>query len=320
MSILRNDRTKLLVLALACIAVMIVFMVIDSKGNWEYILPRRGTRLLAITLTAILIASSTVVFQTITQNRILTPSITGLDSLYLLIHTTIVFLLGSSHWIVRNANANFIVGVGMMSLFSVFVYRVFFRQTRDNIYFLLLIGIILGTLFQSLSTFMQVMIDPNEFLVVQDRMFASFTRVKTQLLVIACAASVLVAVYCVRDFKFLDVLAMGRAHAINLGVDHDRVVRRLLTAIFIAIAISTALVGPITFLGLLVANIAYEIISTYRRNVLIVAAVLISILALVGGQILVEHVFTFSTTLSVIINLIGGGYFLYLLLKERTTW
>jgi len=126
---------------------------------------------------------------------------------------------------------------------------------------------------------------------------------------------VLVTAYFMLYTKYLDVIAMGRDHAVNLGVDYDRVVKRLLIVVAVLISIATALVGPITFLGLLVANVAYQLMRTYRHTLLIPAAVLISIVALVGGQLLVERVFTFSTTLSVIINLVGGVYFIYLLLK-----
>jgi len=85
-------------------------------------------------------------------------------------------------------------------------------------------------------------------------------------------------------------------------------------------SISTALAGPVTFLGLLVANLSYEYLKTYRHRELILGAILISIIALVGGQWIVERVFAFSTTLSVIINFIGGIYFIYLLLKENRSW
>ncbi|WP_276676016.1 iron chelate uptake ABC transporter family permease subunit, partial [Caldibacillus debilis] len=81
-----------------------------------------------------------------------------------------------------------------------------------------------------------------------------------------------------------------------------------------------ALAGPVTFLGLLVANLSYEYLKTYRHRELILGAILISIIALVGGQWIVERVFSFSTTLSVIINFIGGIYFIYLLLKENRSW
>ena len=71
-----------------------------------------------------------------------------------------------------------------------------------------------------------------------------------------------------------------------------------------------------TFLGLIVSNLSYQFFATYKHSVLIAGASLISIIALVGGQFLVQHVFHLSTTISVIINFVGGLYFIYLILKE----
>jgi len=167
---------------------------------------------------------------------------------------------------------------------------------------------------------MQVLIDPNEFMVVQDRMFASFNNVKTDLLLIATIAVILVSLYSVKLIRYLDVLSLGKDQAVNLGVDYDYVVKRLLVVIAILVSISTALVGPITFLGLLVANVAYQFLNTYRHSYLIIGSVFISIIALLGGQLIVERVFTFDTTLSVIVNFVGGVYFIYLLLKESKSW
>ncbi|GEN32931.1 hypothetical protein ADA01nite_03910 [Aneurinibacillus danicus] len=129
-----------------------------------------------------------------------------------------------------------------------------------------------------------------------------------------------ITLYFLRFAKYLDVLSLGREQAINLGIDYDHVVKRLLIIIAILISIATALVGPITFLGLLVANVAYEFLKTYKHKYLIVGSIFISIIALLGGQLIVERVFTFSTTLSVIINFIGGVYFIYLLLRENKSW
>lgn len=167
---------------------------------------------------------------------------------------------------------------------------------------------------------MQMLIDPNEFLIVQDRMFASFNNVQTELLLLSTVGISLSVLYFLRFARYLDVLALGKEHAVNLGVPYDYVVKRLLLIVVVFISISTALVGPITFLGLLVANVAYEFMKTFRHKPLITAAVLISIIALIGGQVLVERVFTFSTTLSVIVNFVGGVYFIYLLLKENKSW
>jgi iron complex transport system permease protein len=275
---------------------------------------------LAIVLTGSVIAFSTLVFQTITNNRILTPSIIGLDSLYMFVQTFVIFVFGSTHMTLMNKNVNFLISVGFMMVFAGLLYKFLFKREGQNIYFLLLIGLIFGTLFSSLSTFLQVMIDPNEFQVVQDRMFASFNNVNTDLLIISFVLVIGVGIYFWKFMKYLDVLSLGRDQAINLGIDYDFVVKRFLIIIAILVSVATALVGPITFLGLLVANVAYQFMKTYQNKFLLVGSVLISIIALVGGLLIVERVFTFSTTLSVIVNFIGGVYFIYLLLKENKSW
>src|SRR5699024_8822095 len=207
-----------------------------------------------------------------------------------------------------NSNINYMLSIGIMVVFALAFYRLLFKGEDNNIYFLLLIGMILGTFFSSFTSFMQVLIDPNEFMVVQDRMFASINNVNTNL------------VYFLRFLKYLDVLSLGRDHAINLGVPYNKVVRQLLIIVAILISIATALIGPITFLGLIVVNIAYQFLNTYKHVYIILGSVFLSVIALLGGQFIVEKVFVFETTISVIINFIGGIYFIYLLLKENKSW
>ncbi|RXI97750.1 iron ABC transporter permease [Anaerobacillus alkaliphilus] len=310
-----NKKTKISLLAVMAIALILLFIFLNIGNNWGYIVPRRGMKILAIVITGAAIAFSTVVFQTITNNRILTPSIIGLDSLYLLLQTFIVFVFGSTSFIVMNKNMNFLLSVSLMIIFAGVFYKILFKKEGRNIYFLLLIGLIVGTFFQSISTFMQVLIDPNEFMIVQDRMFASFNNVNTDIITLAIILLLATTLYFLRFMKYLDVLSLGRDEAVNLGVDYDYVVKRLLVVIAILVSVATALVGPITFLGLLVANVAYEFMKTYQHKYLFLGSILIAIVALVGGQLLVERVFTFSTTISVIIDFVGGVYFIYLLLR-----
>ncbi|WP_157065153.1 iron chelate uptake ABC transporter family permease subunit [Amphibacillus sediminis] len=314
-----SNRFKIWSLLTITLILILLYLFWDIQGNVSYILSRRATRMLAIVITGGVIAVSTVIFQTITNNRILTPSLIGLDSLYQLVQTFIIFFYGSTSLTVINHNLNFILSVTIMVGFALVLFQILFKK-GNNIYLLLLMGLIFGTFFQSLSTFMQVLIDPNEFLSVQNRMFASFNNVQTDLLYLAIILLVAIFIYLFRFLKFLDVLALGKEHAINLGLDHDYLVRRLMIVVAVLIAIATALVGPIMFLGILVVNVAYELFKTYRHTVLLVGTSLISIIALVGGQLIVDRLFNFSTTLSVIINLIGGIYFLYLILKEKNVW
>ncbi|WP_010529308.1 iron chelate uptake ABC transporter family permease subunit [Lentibacillus jeotgali] len=311
----RNSK-RLIFLAVLAIICALLYAFYDIKGGFDYAFPRRVIRIAAMMVTGVAISYATVAFQTITQNRILTPSIMGIDSMYEVVQTLIFFLAGStSIWVVNNY-LNFGAALIAMVLFALLLYRFLFRTNKYPIYLLLLIGIILGTLLGSLVTFLQVLIDPVKYMSLQTFLFASFMDVKAEVLYIAIAILFAAFIYGHRIMDQLNVMSLGRENAINLGINYDRMLMNILILASVLIATSTALVGPITFLGLLVANLSYQYLVTYKHSILILGASLISIIALVGGQFIVEHIFELRTTLSVIINFIGGIYFIYLLLKE----
>lgn len=308
-------RLKLAILAVLALVSVSLFLFYQLGENWDYVLPRRGYKVGAMVVAGSAIAFATIIFQTVTHNRILTPSIMGLDSLYLLVQTLLVYFLGSKNFAMISNEWLFLLSVIVLVTFSMLLFKVLLGKDGRSVFFLLLVGIILGALFQSLSTFMQVLIDPNEFLLVQDKMFASFNNVQVNLLWWATGIIGVTIVAYLPLVRYLDVLSLGRDQAVNLGVSYHKLVMVTLIVVSILTAVSTALIGPITFLGLLVANLGYEILRTYRHSVLLIGTVLVSIIALAFGQMLVERVFTFSTTLSVIINFIGGLYFMYLILR-----
>lgn len=310
-----NNRLKLMIIFIIAVLSVSLYLFYQLGSNWDYALPRRGYKVGAMIVAGSAIAFSTVIFQTVTHNRILTPSIMGLDSLYLLVQTLLIFFLGGKNFTMMGNQWIFFISVGVLVLFSTLLFKSVLGRSGRSVFFLLLIGIVLGALFQSLATFMQVLIDPNEFMIVQDKMFASFNNVQVKLIWWAVAILGVTFIAYFRYIKYLDVLSLGRDQSLNLGISYQRIVLITLVVVAIFTAVSTALIGPITFLGLLVANLAYEIFKTYRHSILLVGTVLISIIALSFGQVLVERVFTFSTTLSVIINFIGGIYFMYLLLR-----
>lgn len=313
-----KSKKKIYFLSILLLVLVAAFILIGlNSRNWEYALSRRIPKIIAIILTGSSIAFSSMVFQTITNNRILTPSVLGLDSLYMFIQTFIVFVLGSSTLARIGGNFNFILSVGLMALFSVVLFKLLFKREGNNIFFLLLLGMVFGTFFQSLSSFMQVLIDPNEFMIVQNKMFASFNNINTNILVLAVLGVLLAIAYTHKHLNSLDVLSLGRENAINLGVEYDKVVKRMLIVISILVSVSTALVGPITFLGLLVVNITREFLNTYKHKYLIIGSILVSSITLVGGQLIAERIMNFSTPISVVINFVGGVYFIYLLLKEN---
>src|SRR5690606_42117233 len=77
-------------------------------------------------------------------------------------------------------------------------------------------------------------------------------------------SAVILGACCIASWLLLpklDVLALGREHAIALGVNHRLMVSVTLLLVILMVALSTALVGPVSFFGLIVANLAYLLID-----------------------------------------------------------
>ena len=292
-------------------------MTLGVKGDWAFVLGFRGTKLAAMMLVAYCVAVSNVLFQTVAGNRILTPSIMGFNALYLLIETTTVFFFDTAGGNLIGSNILFLAETAIMiALAGPLYYWVFSGATR-SLYLVMLVGIVFGVFFRSLSNLMQRMLDPDLFAVLQDRFFASFNTVNAEILVLSAVIVAAVTLYGLRYLHVFDVLALGVDFAVILGVNHRRVVRRILFMVTMLVSVSTALVGPITFFGLLVANLAYMVAGSAKHRVVLPLAVVLAILCIVGGQTVLERVFAFDTALSVIIEFLGGLAFIVLLVRSN---
>ena len=157
--------------------------------------------------------------------------------------------------------------------------------------------------------------DPNEYDTLLTSLVASFSNINSEIIIFSVIILALIGVIFRKELALLDVITLGKEQAINLGVDYDRCIRRLLLAVTLCIAVATAMVGPISFLGLIIANISRQLLKTYRHTQLIAGAALMGVIALIGGQFIVERVFVYSIPISVFITVAGGIYFLYLILK-----
>ncbi|UWX96454.1 iron chelate uptake ABC transporter family permease subunit [Arthrobacter zhaoxinii] len=307
----------IITLGIAAAALIAVFMTIELRGNLGYALPRRAVKVGSMILVAYAVGVSTVLFQTVTANRILTPSIMGFDALYVLIQTVLVFTLGGGALLSLGAPVRFCLEVLLMVGFSFLLYRWLFTGGGKSLHLMLLVGIVFGTMFRGFSSLLQVLIDPSEFIILQDLFFASFNNVDAALLGYSAAAVALVSALAWRMRHSFDVLALGRDTAVNLGVDHKRAVTLTLIICSVLVAVSTALVGPVTFFGLLVASLAYQLCANFRHAAVLPIAVLLGIIALVGGQLVLERIFDFDTALSIVIEFVGGIVFLVLLLRGK---
>jgi len=197
------------------------------------------------------------------------------------------------------------------------LFRLLFSDGRNSLHLLLLTGVVFGVLCRSLAGMLQRILDPNSFAVLQSLLFAQFNAVDTSLLPLAGGVIVVASAIAHRLAPTLDVLSLGRENAINLGVDYRRMVALLMALVAVLVSVSTALVGPVLFFGLLVANLAYHLVGTDRHRFTLPAAVLVSVICLAGGQMVLERLLDLGATLSVVIEFVGGLVFILLLLRRE---
>lgn len=300
---------------LAIIAI-VLYLFTDLPNRWEYAVDLRTRTIIGMTIAAAAVGVSTVLFQTITANRILTPGIMGFDAVFMAIQVLVAFAIGPALLVSAPPLASWTVELVLMAGSIVLLYWWLFLRRRLDLHVIVLAGLVLGVLFRSVTSFLQRLLDPDTFAIVQNLLFASFTSIDRELLV---PTGILVAVAIASLWpirRALDVLSLGETTAISLGVEHRRIVMHVIVVIAALVAASTALVGPVTFFGLIVANLAYGAVG-HRHLRSIPAAIAIGVIALVGGQLILDRVLGFSTELPVVIEFVGGLFFIILVLTGR---
>ncbi len=282
------------------------------------ILSRKTIQVLAMVISAVLISSTALVFQTMTQNRILTPSLIGFDAMFITVQTSIVFLFTASSILYINTYVNFFAATALMLCVSLLMYRMILRNNRNNIVFLLLVGMVLSTLSRSLASFLQTIMDPEEFQSLTIRTEVSISNMNTSIIWIAVPMMLIVLILIVKDLKTYDVMSLGESNAVGLGVSYAKKMNLALIYIALAMSVATALIGPLSFLGLIAVNAAREMLKTYRHLPLLILSSLIGIIFLVLGQAIIIET-GYLTTVTVLISMVGGAYMIYLILKENRT-
>lgn len=300
-----------------CAAYLLINAYPEKPQLFRYVLSLRVPTLVVMLIASLAIGSASIIFQSIIQNRIVTPCLLGMNAMYTLVHTVVIFIVGSGSIFATNANLSFAVDLIVMSVSATFVYSYLFKKTGNNVLYVLLIGTVLASFFGSIQSTMIRVMDPNEYDALLTTLVADFNNINVEVIAFALILLTGLTIFLWKDLMLLDVITLGKDQAINLGVDYDRTVRRLLLGVVFCIAVATAMVGPISFLGLIIANLARQLLKTHKHRQLIVGSALLGMIAIITGQLISQHVFSYAVPISIFITIGGGMYFLYLLLFEK---
>lgn len=290
-------------------------MPVNSPGFWR-IAQLRATSVTVILVVAWCQALATVAFQTITNNRIITPSIMGFESLYRLIQTSIVFFFGTTGLTSMNSTGQYLMQVGLMVVLAALLYGRLLQSERTNIHQTLLLGIVIGTGLGGLSTYMQNLLNPSAFDILSARLIGNISNADVSQLTVAIPLAVVAGGLLLAMSRALDVLGLGRDAAIGLGVDHRRNSLMILMLTAVLMAVSTSLVGPMSFLGFLVAMTAYQLSDTHEHRFVLPMAWLVCVVILGGAYFTLRHIFYATGSVGIIIEAVGGVFFLIHLLRK----
>ncbi|OIJ34210.1 iron chelate uptake ABC transporter family permease subunit [Microbacterium sp. LCT-H2] len=288
---------------------------IGTPGFWR-IAQHRATAVVVMALVAVAQAVATVSFQTVTNNRIITPSIMGFESLYRVVQTTTVYLFGVAGLVAIQGVGQFALQVLIMVGLAVVLYGWLLSGRYGNLQIMLLVGIVIGGGLGAIATFMQRLLTPSEFDVLAARLFGNVSNADPSYLPLAIPLVIAASTLLWLRSRRLNVLALGPDAARSLGLDHRREQFLVLTLVAVLMATSTALVGPMTFLGFLVATLAYQFADTHDHRLIFPVAVFTAFSILAGAYFVMKNVFYAQGMVSILIEIVGGTVFLIVILRK----
>ena len=317
-----KKKTRFLLGFLSVLVVLLVAMYLfiptkNSTSVSSFILQRRLLKLLVIFIVSSAIPISTISFQTVVQNRFLTPGVLGIEALFVFIQSGLYYfesLLGLN---VEQSIYIYLVTIGVQIGLLLLLMNVSRGMMLSNFKVLLLLTMAFSMLLRNASTFLQVLMDPNEFDKLQSSLYPSFQKMNAQPVMIGVAA-VLLGILLILFIKMrhqLDALHLGMDGAKMLGINTKRLGKIVVVIVIIMTSLSTILVGPLQFLGFMIANLTYQLTKEYKHGVLWLFSAVLGLVIVLAAQLMVERIFFLTIPISVFIEGIGGVLYLILLVK-----
>ncbi len=291
---------------------------IDSP-SFLPVIKRRQNAIIAMLIAATCHAFATLLFQTVTNNRIITPSLLGFEAVYSTINTATMYFLGINSFIALSGMTFYLSQIGIMILISLLLFSTLLKKDR-GVDFLLLVGIIMGQGLRSISAFMRRLLSPSEFDVLQAKLFASVNNSDSSYFLISAILVVLVVGIIFSRRSKLNVIGLGSSASTNLGIDYKKTVIYSLIGISILMSVSTALIGPMNFFGFLIVSLTYEFANTYDHKYLFMMALFLAFFILTTSYFIMNHIFNANGVVSILIELVGGLYFIYIVFRKGKRW
>ena len=317
-----KKKTRLFLGILSVMVVLLVaaYLLIPTKNSStvsNFILQRRFFKLLVMVIVSCAIPISTISFQTVVQNRFLTPGVLGIESLFVFIQSGLYYFESLVGVKVEQSVIIYSVTIAIQIGLLLLLMNASKGMMLSNFKVLLLLTMAFSMLLRNASTFLQVLMDPNEFDKLQSSLYPSFQKMNAQPMMFGVAIGLFVLLMMVfyRLRHQLDALHLGVDGAKMLGINTKLLSNVVIVIVIIMTSLSTILVGPLQFLGFMIANLTYQLTKEYKHGVLWLFSAVLGLVIVLAAQLIVERIFLLTIPISVFIEGIGGVLYLILLVK-----
>lgn len=316
----KKTRIFLGILSFMVVLLVAAYLLIPTKNSStvsNFILQRRFLKLLVMVIVSCAIPISTISFQTVVQNRFLTPGVLGIESLFVFIQSGLYYFESLVGVKVEQSVIIYSVTIAIQIGLLLLLMNASKGMMLSNFKVLLLLTMAFSMLLRNASTFLQVLMDPNEFDKLQSSLYPSFQKMNAQPMMIGVAIGLFVLLMMVfyRLRHQLDALHLGVDGAKMLGINTKRLSNVVIVVVIIMTSLSTILVGPLQFLGFMIANLTYQLTKEYKHGVLWLFSAVLGLVIVLAAQLIVERIFLLTIPISVFIEGIGGVLYLILLVK-----
>ena len=316
----KKTRIFLGILSVMVVLLVAAYLLIPTKNSStvsNFILQRRFLKLLVMVIVSCAIPISTISFQTVVQNRFLTPGVLGIESLFVFIQSGLYYFESLVGVKVEQSVIIYSVTIAIQIGLLLLLMNASKGMMLSNFKVLLLLTMAFSMLLRNASTFLQVLMDPNEFDKLQSSLYPSFQKMNAQPMMIGVAIGLFVLLMMVfyRLRHQLDALHLGVDSAKMLGINTKRLSNVVIVIVIIMSSLSTILVGPLQFLGFMIANLTYQLTKEYKHGVLWLFSAVLGLVIVLAAQLIVERIFLLTIPISVFIEGIGGVLYLILLVK-----
>ncbi|KAA9285620.1 ABC transporter permease [Corynebacterium amycolatum] len=305
-----------LAIGIAVVAVLVAmslfvgqYDILGADDGWQMFATTRIPRTIALVLSGAAMAMCGLVMQLLTHNKFVEPTTTGTTEWAGLGLIFVMYFFPSASLLGRMSGAIIFAFIGT-AVFFLFLRRV----TLKSSLVVPIVGIMLGAVVSSISTFFALQTDMLQSLSVW---FAgSFTDIYKGQYEFLWLVVIVVAIVFVFSDR-LTVAGLGEDIATNVGLNYKRIVFLGTGLIAIATGLVTVVVGNLPFLGLVVPNI----VSMFRGDdlrsnlpwVCLVGIAIVTVADIIGRVIIAP----FEIPVSVILGILGAAIFVYLIVERR---